>query len=279
MFKFLKKPYPFNNDLKYNAKLILFISIGVLAYFYLIQPFDISTFSKRQLTYLVGGFAASTFLILSINLIFLPSFFPKLFDTNKWNIKREIIWNLWSILTISTNYFILNAKFLGLSIITGYDILRIIFFGSIPVVAIIVINHNRLLRLHLRTAQQLTSKLLDNKLKKEKLISFESDYKKDGLILKADSVILIKSADNYVEIYYKTDSEIKKQLIRSSLKSIEILIAEFDFIFKCHRSFIINIKHIKEIQGNSLGYKVFFDGVEFPALVSQTYIDAFKKLI
>ena len=37
MFKFLKNQYPFNDDLKYNSKLIFFISIGVLAFLYLFQ--------------------------------------------------------------------------------------------------------------------------------------------------------------------------------------------------------------------------------------------------
>jgi DNA-binding LytR/AlgR family response regulator len=90
---------------------------------------------------------------------------------------------------------------------------------------------------------------------------------------------MIKSADNYIEVFFKKAGEIKRQLIRNSLRKIETLLADYEFIFKCHRSFIVNVNHIKEVQGSSQGFQIFFEGIEAPALVSQKYIDDFKKLI
>jgi hypothetical protein len=79
MLKFLKKPYPFNDDLKHNAKVILFISLGVLAFLLIFQPIDISSWTKKEFAYLVIGIAISTFSVLSISLIVLPSLFQKFF--------------------------------------------------------------------------------------------------------------------------------------------------------------------------------------------------------
>ena len=140
-------------------------------------------------------------------------------------------------------------------------------------------NQNRLLRYNLRTAQQLNKKLLDSKQRKQKLIHFESDYKKDSLVIKSESLILIKSADNYIEVYYQNQEAPQKQMIRVSLQKVEKMLSEFDFIKRCHRSFIVNINFIKDIQGNSQGYKLYFEGIDFPALVSQTYINEFNKII
>jgi len=154
-----------------------------------------------------------------------------------------------------------------------------LLLGSLPVAVLIVINQQRLLRLNLKSAQQLNKKLIENKQHKEKLIHFESEYKKDGLILAANSLVLIKAADNYIEVFYESDNQIHKQLIRSSLNKAEEKIAEFDFIIKCHRSFIVNTNHIKEIKGNSQGYMLYFENIDFPALVSQNNIEEFKKLI
>jgi DNA-binding LytR/AlgR family response regulator len=159
------------------------------------------------------------------------------------------------------------------------DVGRIVVLGFISVSVLITINQNRLLRAHLKTAQQLNKKLEGGKHKKEKLVHFLSEYKKDELTLKSDSIVLIKSSDNYIEVYYLSDGKIVKQMIRSTLKKAEELLSEFDFIIRCHRTFIININHIKEIQGNSQGYKLYFNQIDFPAIVSQKYINEFNILV
>ncbi|MCK5135911.1 MAG: LytTR family transcriptional regulator [Bacteroidales bacterium] len=277
MLKFLNKPYPFNDDLRHNAKIIFFISLGVLVFLLIFQPIEINSFSKKEIFYLVTGIAASTFLVLSLNLIVLPSLFPKIF--NVWNIKREIIWNIWILLAISSIDFLFYSKLFGVIDITFFDIGKIVLLGLLPVAVLITINQERLLRSHLKYAQQLNKKVIESKQQKEKLIHFESDYKKDNLIIKSDSLILIKSADNYIEVYYESEDIVKKQMIRSSLKKAEETIRDFDFIIKCHRTFIVNINHIKEIQGNSQGYKLDFKNLDSPALVSQKYIKDFNKII
>ncbi len=89
MWNFLNKPYPFNDDLRYNAKIILFISLGVLAFLLIFQPIEIYAFSTRQIINIVSGLAISTFFVLSVNLIILPSLFPKTFYPDAWNIKKK----------------------------------------------------------------------------------------------------------------------------------------------------------------------------------------------
>ncbi|MCD6112030.1 MAG: LytTR family transcriptional regulator [Bacteroidales bacterium] len=279
MFKFLNKPYPFNDDLKHNAIIILFISLGISAFLLLFQPIEIWSLTKKEIFYIVSGLAASTFLVLSINLIVLPSLFPKIFYNNVWNIKREIIWDIWILMTISASDFIFYSQIIGKVDINFSSIIKIILLGFLTVAVLITINQDRLLRSHLKSAQQLNKKLIENKQQKERLIHFESDYKNDNLIIKANALVLIKSADNYIDIYYKSDGKIKEQMVRSSLKKSEELVKDFDFIFRCHRTFIVNVNHIKEIQGNSQGYQLYFENIDFPVLVSQKYIDVFKSMI
>lgn len=279
MLKFLKKPYPFNDDLSHNAKIIFFISLGVLAFLLIFQPIEISSFSKKQIFYLVTGLAVSTFLVLSFNLIILPSLFPKIFNNKGWNIKKEIIWNLWILLAISTSDFMFYSKLFDVFDINFNDIINIILLGVLPVAVLIIINQERLLKAHLKSAQQLNTKLINSKQQKEQFIHFESDYKKDDLIIKSDSLVVLKSADNYIEVYYDSDGIVKKQMIRSTLQKAEEVTTEYEFIFRCHRTFIVNINHIVEIQGNSQGYKLFFKNIDFPVIVSQKYINEFTKLI
>jgi len=279
MLNFLKKPYPFNEDLRYNAKIILFISLGVLAFLLLFQPIDIRTFSSKDIFFLVAGLFVSTFLVLSFNLIILPSLFPKIFVSSSWNIKREIIWNIWILLTIFASDFLIYTLLFGVIHIGFFDVAKLILLGFLPVSALITINQNRLLKAHLKSAQQFNSRLLESKNSKEAIVHIESEYKKDNLSIKSNALLAIKSSDNYIEVYYRSGREIKKQLIRSTLKKVVEVTQQYNFIIQCHRTFIVNTNHIIEIQGNSQGYKLFVEGIGFPIPVSQKYINEFKKLM
>jgi hypothetical protein len=279
MLKFLNKSYPFNDDLRHNAKIIFFISIGVLVFLVLFQPIDLSSYSNKDIFYLITGLGASTFLTLSLNLIVLPSFFPRIFVQNKWNIKKEILWNIWILFLISASDFLFYSKLFEVIDISFGLIGKILLLAFLPVAALIIINQDRLLRNNLKTAMRLNNKLKESKQLKDKMIFFDSEYKKDSLSIKLDSLILIKTADNYIEVFYKSNEEVKSQMIRSTLAKAEQLLIEHDFIFRCHRTFIVNKNYIEEISGSSQGYKLSFSNIDFPVLVSQKYINEFKKMI
>jgi len=279
MLKFLNKPYPFNDDLRFNAKIILFISLGVLAFLLIFQPIDFAVWSKKEIVYIIAGLVTSTFLVLSLNLIVLPSLFPKIFYKNTWNIKKEILWNLWILVAISSSDFLFYSQITGLFDISFFDITKILLLGLLPVAVLITINQERLLRSHLISAQQLNKQLLEKKQHQKNLIHFVSDYKNTTLTIKADLLIAIKSSDNYIEVYYKNNELVKKQIIRSSLKRVEELINKYEFILRCHRSYIVNIKFINEIQGNPQGFKLFMVDTDFTVPVSQKYIHEFKNKI
>jgi hypothetical protein len=279
MLKFLDKPYPFNDDLKHNAKIILFISLGILVFLLIFQPIEISSFTTKEIFFLVTGIAVSTFLVLTINLIVLPSLFANVFNSSKWDIKREIAWNVWILLAISSSDMLFYSKLFGVIDIGFPDVGRIIFLGFLPVAVLIIINQDRLLRSNLKSAQLLNKRLLERKEQNEKLVHFVSEYKNDEITLKPSTLFLIKSADNYIELYYEREGLLQKHTVRSSLKNIEITLHDFDYLFRCHRSYIININHIKEIQGNSQGYKLYFENLDFPVQVSQKYISEFKRII
>lgn len=278
MLRFLKKSYPFNEDLKHNAKVIFFISVGVLAFILVFQPIEIYS-HPRKLVFLIAGFFLSTFVTLAINLLVLPSLFPRLFRSEKWNVGKEILWDIWLLLNVSFADFLIYTRLFEIMNLHFSDVGKILLIACLPLAVLIVINQERLLRAHLKSALQMNERLMKSRNLKETLIHLESEYKTDSISITADALVLIRSADNYIEVYYRSNGNVKKQMVRSSLKKAEETLRDFDFIFKCHRSYIININHIKEVRGDSQGYTLFFDQIDFPVPVSQNYIEEFKKLI
>ncbi len=278
MLKFLNKPYPFNDDLKHNTKIIFFLSVGVFVFLFLFQPLQIDELANREKYFLVFGLGAITFLSLSLNMLILPSLFPKIFNGSSWNIKKEIFWNVWILFTVSFGYFI-YYKALGIMEF-GFDmIIKLILIAIVPISVLITLNRNRLLRLHLKTANELNKKLQENKSTPNKLVHFVSDYQKDNLSIKASLILFIRSANNYIEIFWKEGQTVKSQMVRYSLAKAEEVLKDNKFIFKCHRSFLTNINHIGKIEGSPQGYRLFFEDIDFPVPVSKNYVQRLKELI
>ena len=278
MLNIFNKPYPFNDDLKHNTRVIFFISIGVFVFLWLFQPFDISSLPVRQKYYLLAGFGIVTFLALSLNLLIIPSLFPAKFSSAVWNIKKDILWNSWTLFTILGGYF-LFTEWLGIMKFNFYTVIKLVLTAILPISVLIIINYNRMLRTHVKTANELNRKLKEHKQVEDRIIHFISDYQKDSLAIKASTLLLIRSANNYIEIFWKEGDAVRNQMVRCSMITAEGIVKEFKFIFKCHRSFIVNINYIERFEGNSQGYKLYFDSVNFAIPVSKTSVDKLKELI
>lgn len=273
-----KKSYPFNEDLKHNSKIIFFISLGVPLFLWLLQPFDIGLLPERDKYYLIIGFGVITFLALSLHLLFISSMFPKVFTSSKWNVTKEIFWNLWILFSILTGYF-LYTKFLGVLKFDFNLVIKLSLTAVIPLTALIIINQNRMLRFRLKRADEINKKIKDHRLRQEEIINFLSDYQKDSLAIKVSLILFIRSANNYIDVFWKEGDSVKNQMVRCSMASAEDLLKEYKFIVKCHRSYIVNISHIDRFEGNLQGYKLYYDKIDFPIPVSKSFASRLQELI
>lgn len=275
---FLKKPYPFNDDLKRNAKLIFVITVSIFVFLYLFQPLDISSLENRDKLYLIIGLAIITFLGLSGHLLVMPSMFPKIFLRREWKIWKEIVWNSWMLFTISFGYF-LSYRLLGILEVDFYMIIKLILIAVFPLTLLIVFNQHRLLKIHLKNANELNAKLKESKNDTDRLVHFDSEYQKDKLSMKARLLLLIRSADNYIEIFWKDGDTINSRMVRSTLTKAQDLLSEYNYVFKCHRSYIVNIKFIDRVEGNSQGYRLFIENIDFEIPVSKMAVDQLKEKV
>lgn len=278
MSSIFNRPYPFNDDLKYNTKISFFISIGIFAFLFLFQPFSINSLPLKERYYLITGFAVTTFLALSFHLLIIPSLFPKKFASGEWSIKKEILWYTWILFTILTGLFLLNNS-LGVIKVSFNTVVMLILTAVIPITVLIIVNHNRILRIHLKSASELNKKLKENKTIEEKMLYFNSAYQKDSLAIKVNSLLFIRSANNYIEVFWKEGNIIKNQMVRCSMTNAEEVITDYKFVLKCHRSYIVNINYIDKVEGNSQGYKLFFENLVAPIPVSKSFVTRLKEMI
>lgn len=272
------KPYPFNENLKHNAIVVFLISVGVPVFLLLLQPFGFSLLPRQDKYYLIIGFGVITFIALSLHLLYIPSLFPKTFTSSGWNVKKEIFWNLWILFTILTGYFF-YTKILNVFKFDFNLVIKLILTAIIPLTALIVINQNRMLRSRLKISDDINKKLKDHRLLEEKIVYFSSDYQKDSLAIKVYQLLFIRSANNYIDIFWKEGDIVRNQMVRCSMAYAEDLLKEHKFIVKCHRSYMVNINHIDRFEGNLQGYKLYFEKLDNPIPVSKNFAGRLRELI
>ncbi len=81
-------------------------------------------------------------------------------------------------------------------------------------------------------------------------ITFKSTNEKTQLNIAVNDFLYATSADNYVQIYYLSNNEVKHILLRSTLKILEKQFINFPFL-RCHRSYFINKENIIQIKKSS----------------------------
>ena len=84
------------------------------------------------------------------------------------------------------------------------------------------------------------------------LLQFKNENDKIDFSLNFDQLIFIKAANNYVEINYSEGEQVKKHLLRNSIKNIDEQL-DFPSIKRCHRSYLVNMDKAGRITGNAQG--------------------------
>ncbi|MCK5741597.1 MAG: LytTR family transcriptional regulator [Chlorobi bacterium] len=225
----------------------------------------------------IGAMSLLTFIALSFNLLVLPSILPKLFKP-PWTIIKEIIWNSWIVMTVSA-LIVIYYQYLDILDFSFMFALEAALYGCLSVSVLIVINRDRLLRDNLKTATELNEKIQIRNEFGTNMVFFASEYMKDKLAIAADSILLIRSANNYIEVFWKEGDTVNNKMLRSSLSKTCDLLIDYKNLFKCHRSYIINVERIVKIEGNYQGYKVNLSDIDFSIPVSQSYKSRLQELI
>jgi len=122
-------------------------------------------------------------------------------------------------------------------------------------------------------------KLIKQISRKAYFISFKDEKGKLRLTLKTNDLIFLEASDNYVIIHYESEEKTKTYLIRNTLKQFEMDLAEFP-ILRCHRSFIVNVNHVKMMKREKGIVQLLMDNRGQNAIpVSKTYSENVSKIL
>jgi hypothetical protein len=112
-----------------------------------------------------------------------------------------------------------------------------------------------------------------------KLITLTGDNKDDNIQLTLSQILFIKSADNYCELAFLEDSLCIRKLLRCSLTSIIKQLPNNSQVYRCHRSYAVNILLVESSSGNAAGLQLSLKLLDDIVPVSRTYVDTIKQAL
>jgi hypothetical protein len=281
MFENLNQPYPFNNNFKHNVKTIGLVSMGFVLIVLYFQPFGINFLKSEHDGYFVlaAGFVSAGSLFG--NTLILPGILPSLFDPFKWTIRKEMIWNIW----LFSNLFIIFsvlAWLLRRAEFTDLPVFRTGALALLPLVLFNMINYNHSLKDKVVSVFDSgrhwfkEEKQEPSNLPEMKLIAENGKYFFTYMI---DKVLLIHSSGNYIEIFWTENKIKRKKLFRQTFAFVEDYLGESADFKKCHRCWLVNMKKVEKLSGNSKGYYLEMEGLDFKVPVSRNYISFFRETL
>ena len=270
-------------SLKDDLNLLFILSVSVFLFILFFQPFplELKDFNNRLLY--VTGFGGITFLIASFILIALPTTIPGWFRVS--DLKKNLPFILgFLFLSLTVTAFAFYMRYVGLVILTFYIMFKVILVCLLPLIIIMFMHKNKLLKHDISILKEENS-FYSLKLKEyeefegEEEIEILSTNKSDKLVLKCKQIIFIKSADNYIEVFYMANNTVEKKLIRNTLKNIETQLAKQKNFIRCHRTSIVNILYVEKMERNSNGYHLIMSCFEETIPVSRQYFLQVKEVI
>jgi hypothetical protein len=271
------------NSLKDELGRLFMISFGVFLFILFFQPFSLENLDYNNRLIFVTGFGAITYLLACIILIVLPLLLPKWVNTSEWESGPPVILIL-LLLCLNATAFAFYIRYVGGVMLTFYIVFKLLLVCLLPIIILIILYKNKSLESVINEMQEQHRNLIlqvqaNEKSEFEEEIEFYSENKSDKLSLKSKNIVCIKSADNYVELYYLKDDFLEKKLLRNTLKNIEIQLESRKYFLKCHRTCIVNKNYIKKLVRSYSGYSLTLFCTDEKIPVSRHYLLFVKEAL
>ena len=270
---FFLRPFSLLDD--YLSRLFLVAFCGIFATFFInfYEPLNIRTWHHDStlgnfLTIWSAGILGA--ILLSITQLVLRP----IFKLNTFNNGQFLLWVLFEFFLLTILMFVLYGEskipFLEeFFLVFRYTIsLTIIpYFLACLLIAVIKLSNNA-------AKESLVQKV---SLAQH---SFKDENGKVMLAIKPTQLLLLKSENNYISIFYLQNEKVEKKLIRTNFKKLENELTPFPYLLRIHRSYMINLEKIASMHRKKGSFHVQL--IQLPEMwlkVSETYKTTFEAAL
>ena len=278
---YIKQPYPFYyEELKRVLLLLCFVAIASFIFTYLFQPFVVNVEEHK---------IDNLWIIVLHSVIPIPIAFAYLFLLKKtvknienWTLGKEFLHLAVILLLIGFVSFLIrdfiytnpdNWSFRYL----WEEIRNTFLVGILLLIIILPLNLHRLIIKHSNDLKKLsvTQQYINDVNTTVKIVT---PIKEENFDLNIQTFLYAKVDSNYLEIFYGYSNNNEKDLKRLTLKEFSDQLKPYPFIFKTHRSYVVNLHAIESISGNAQGYELYLKNFSTRAIpVSRSKVEEFNQ--
>ena len=271
---FLTRKYPFKQSEHWLRDSIIY-GIVIWAILYLLQPFGFSLYTGNKCLV-----AAIFGLITSVCYAFYY------WAVLRWLLLHVKPWRIWhdGCAVLGLILFIALCNFLMFSYIFEIPITFSLFLaflywtliiGVFITIVSIGIEYNRFLREKMEA-------LLSNTTEEQKDISItihDTNVRGNDLTIPINDLLYIEAQKNNISVCHIKDEKPVCVEVHTTLSAVIDELKDYENIFQCHRSFVVNVNNITSALGNSNGYQLRLGKCPSSIPVSRQYVPKLKAFI
>jgi len=277
---YLKQPYPFYyEELKRVLQLLCFLAIASFIFTYLFEPFVVNVEEHK---------INNLWIIVLHSVVPIPVAFTYFFLLKKsvkniesWTLGKEFMHLAIVLFLIGISSFLIrdfiytnpdNWSFRYL-----LEEIRNTFLIGILLLAIILpLNLQRLIKKHSNDLKNLPVSQQQYTDEINTTVQIVTSIKEENFELNIRTFLYAKVDSNYLELFY--DSTNDNELKRLTLKEFLDQLKSYPFIFKTHRSYVVNLNAIESVSGNAQGYVLHLKNFPKRTIpVSRSKIEEFNQ--
>lgn len=280
---FLSKPFPPLSSKRQRFISAVLFGAFVFVFLQVFKPFGISEI-RGQVWMVTLGYGLITFLAIIIVQFWFVMLFPNFYNEDHWTIGKDILHTLLIVVLVAAGNIFFTAS-LGFMPLSWPSFLLFLGFtiavGIFPVTIQAFIRMSVVQRRNLKKSIEMTDELHHRPPLQHSSpeITLTDEDGRSALMVNPEDILALESADNYVEVYYLSEGKLKSALVRNALKNYEDQLSENADFFRCHRSFIINLRNVQKVEGNARGYHLLLHEDMKAVPVARRRVEEFLKFL
>lgn len=271
--QWLRQPYPFEKNWLKALRSGLWAGAFVMLFLFFFKPFGTTIPAGAEWHYLricaFFGLVTLT-VILFVNAVCVV--LPRVFNEEKWIVWKEILFNLFFVGCIGLGNLLL-AHFLWktpLNAKTFWTWQGLTFaVGIFPTLFGAFLGQMKMNRKYAAEAARLAPLVHQKMVSSHQTVTLAGDNQNEILRLDTAQIAYLSAADNYVQVFFFENEILKSRMLRATMKKMEDALADHAQIFRCHRTYIVNLEKVRHVSGNAQGYRLHLEGAEATVPVSR----------
>ena len=275
----LDQPIGFLHSAKDKWLFILVINVFTPAFLIAFQPYGVNNYDPTHSLNQVFVLSMLSFGVINGCVMALNEFLVYRFIFNRPMTRFQLsCWFLWSLILVSGSTYLwynILGHFHDWSLLGYLKFIRDIgMLAIIPVAGIMLYFQNRSAKAEIESLV----KFKPVRASGTRLIFLSSENGKDEIGIPLNQLLYLEDQDNYVAVFHLEGENVRKNLLRNTLKNMEAMFNELPVV-RCHRSYLVNLANIKSIARKGHQLKLHLTNLSKPVSVSRSYLDDFLKYL